>query len=359
MRFNRKIYVLVVLVVLILLATFLLPVSEGALRVYDSLIYYPFQALRDVLFGFIPFSMGDIFYVLAGGYLVWLFVKWIRFLIRFRTKKLELAASLFNTFNGILGAYLFFILGWGANYSKQPLPKEWGLDGAKDTIRLSVYDSVLVSELNRLAPAYKPYTIAEVNHRSQSLYRNLTDTKLRRFGLNVKTSMFTWFLDRMSTEGYYNPFTGEGQVSATLPDFMLPFVICHEMAHQAGIAAEGDANLMAYAITTASGDASFKYSAMFNIWQYVDRRLYRKDSARAKSFQDQLNPLTKRHIAIMDSLSNMADNEFNAISMDMYDDYLKMQQQKEGIRSYGNIIKSAWLLEKKRSQAPISIIHIP
>ena len=30
--------------------------------------------------------------------------------------------------------------------------------------------------------------------------------------------------------GYYNPFTGEAQVNTKVPQFVIPFTICHEMA---------------------------------------------------------------------------------------------------------------------------------
>ena len=358
MQFRKKLLFAGILVLVIMLLSAVFWVSPAAVAVYDSVFFYPFQWLRAMLLGFIPFSVGDALYVAGGAGLLWIVIKWIRYIFKFKTSKYLLAASLLHTIITILWVYLLFILGWGANYNKQPLAKDWQLYDNSDTMRLSLYDSLLVERMNILAPSYRPLSLTELNTDARQYYNTRTDCRLKRFGLGIKPSLFNYFIDRISIEGYYNPFTGEGQVSS-LPGFIMPFVICHEMAHQAGIAAEGDANLMAYAVATASGNTTFEYSATFNIWEYVDRRLFRKDSLLAKKLEARLHPIIQRHVAIMDSLGKLSDNGFNEYSAAMYDGYLKMQQQKEGIKSYGSIVKNAWLLEKKRLKSRNRLIHVP
>jgi hypothetical protein len=182
---------------------------------------------------------------------------------------------------------------------------------------------------------------------------------VKQYGLKIKPGLFGYFMRRLGVEGYYNPFTGEGQIDAELPAFTMPFLICHEMAHQAGIASEEDANLMAYALGTTTPDSTFRYSAYLNLWLYANNRLYRRDSTKAKELDSLLNKMTKAHIDTLDQISKKYQSDYTYYSNSLYDNYLKMQDQKEGIRSYSNVVVSAWLLEQKRSINSDSLIRIP
>ena len=363
---KRKFILLLFLVALLAICIYVLPCF---VPFYDRYIFYPFQSLRIILFGWIPFSIGDIFYVLDGVMLLLTVVGWVSFIVKFSTYKKRLAASVLNTINAVLFFCCFFVIGWGANYSKPPLGEYWELDTKvpedkmerrkTDSLALIAFDEFLVEKLNTCAMNYKVLSFNEVNERSKACYRMFTDSRVRRYGLGVKHSLFGYFLERMAIDGYYNPFTGEGQVNGNTPAFMMPFIICHEMAHQAGIAAEGDANLMAYALGTTTTDVSFNYSAYLNIWLYTNNRLFRRDSVSAKQFEARLNKLTTAHLDTLEQLSKKYNNEVSRYGTELYDSYLKMQNQKEGIRSYGNVSSSAWQLELQRRSVGKRVINIP
>ena len=360
MKPKRKVALIVVLSLVICLLVGLLPGNAYWLDGYYMYVYVPLQSVRGYLLNYVAFSIGDAVYVFTGAYLLYLLSKWARYVYRWNLHRQGLLVSVLNTITGVLWVYLWFLIGWGVNYYQQPLHITWQLSANKDTLDLKAFDSMLVTRLNQLAPAYKDRTFDEVNTAASKAYSVYTDIQIAPAGLQIKYSYFGYFLDRIAIDGYYDPFTGEGQVSSSLPAFMLPFVVSHEMAHQAGIAAEGDANLLAYAIGTSSVDPVFNYSADLNLWLYVNARLSRRDSVAAQSWEDKLNPLTQRHIAILEERSKLYDNDASRYSGQMYDSYLKMQQQKEGIRSYGNFTANAWQLERLRQKgmAPTRF-HIP
>ena len=363
---KRKFILLVFLVAILVLCIYVLP---GFIPFYDRYFFYPFQSLRIILFGWMPFSLGDVFYILDGVMLLLTIIGWVSFIIKFSTYKKSLAASVLNTINAVLFFCCFFVIGWGANYSKPPLSEYWGLNikepgdrvakRTADSLALIAFDEFLVEKLNTCAADYKTLSFNEINERSKACYRMFTDSKVRRYGLGVKHSVFSYFMERMAIDGYYNPFTGEGQIDGKLPAFMMPFVVCHEMAHQAGIAAEGDANLMAYALGTTTNDVSFNYSAYLNIWLYTNNRLFRRDSVSAKQFEARLNKLTTAHLDTLEQLSKKYNNEVSRYGTELYDGYLKMQNQKEGIRSYGNVSSSAWQLELQRKNGEKRVISVP
>lgn len=273
-----------------------------------------------------------------------------------------------NGLNTFLAVYICFIVFWGANYSKEQLAKFWGLPSApkgsrqerrsRDMAVTVAVNKFLVGKLNRSAANYRTLPNTQINDRSVAYYRAYTNCSVKDGGLGVKTSLYSGLMQWMSVDGYYNPLTAEGQVNDKVPGFMMPFIVCHEMAHQAGIAAEGDANLMAYAVCTHGNDEIFKYSAYLNLWLYANNRLYRYDSGLANSFQRQLNALTLRQIDTLEAISAAHRGFLTHFTSNVYDSYLKLQRQENGIRSYGNVTREAWLLEQARARGP-KLIKIP
>ena len=338
---------------------------------YDRCVYIPLQQLRMLLLGWIPFSIGDIAYIVAGGWLLVTVIRWVVYLVKRGACLPLLYASLLNCLNTILLGYLSFLVAWGIHYDKISLREHWQLTDngyteasrnerrVMDSTAMVSYETLLVDSLNAYAPRYATLSFEETERRALKYYNQYTDCPMKRFGLSIKPTLFGMFLERMAVEGYYNPFSGEGQVNTGLSQFMLPFVVCHEMAHQAGIAAEDDANLMAYALGTSVDDPSFRYSAYLNIWFYTHGRVRRRDSVMAKRFYAQLNNLTKAHIDTLEKISEQYHHEVAEYSSELYDSYLRLQNQKDGIRSYSNVARSAWLLEEQRRSTGHRIISMP
>ncbi len=385
---KKKIVLFILLLAASLLVYLLLPLNGWIIPYYDRSVFYPFQAIRGDLFALVPFSIGDILYVIAGASVLAGFIRFVVRLFRFSENKKRVGEYVLGSFNAVLFVYLFFMVGWGGNYFKVSLSKYWRLNGdnihfrlpssadssASDSLKkgraaeaiakvkadLYSFDSFLVVNLNQCAPIYMSLTFKDINQRAIKYYRQYTDTKLQKSGLGLKPTFFGYFLERLGVEGYYNPFTGEGQVNDKLPCFALPFLVAHEISHQAGIAAEGDANLMAYALCTATDDISFKYSAYLEIWLYTNRRLYYRDSALALQLEHGLNKLTQLHLDTLEQLSKKYDNEYARYSTKVFDSYLKMQDQKQGVRSYSNVATTAWKLEQERWNGFLpKLIRIP
>jgi hypothetical protein len=363
MRLAAKLISTFLLLCLACFVLFVLPKHASWIATYDEYIFYPLQCARGFILDRLPISLGDIIYVLAGFWVVTVVIKWLYYLLHYRSYGHLLGLSLVGFANKLLKIYLLFILGWGANYYKPQVAKSWKLDATfgrtDDSVRLVAYNQFLVQKLNEYAPGYDPRPFGAVNKQAESFFATYTDTKVKPHGLHIKPTLYSFVMQRLAIDGYYNPFTGEGQIDKELPAFMLPFVVCHEMAHQAGVAAEGDANLVGYALCTVVGDSTFRYSGYLNIWLYAHNRLFYRDSALARQLSADLNPITKAHIDTLRMLSLRYQNDAAKYSSELYDNYLKMQQQEEGIRSYSNVTASAWQLEERRQKEPIKILNIP
>jgi Protein of unknown function (DUF3810) len=335
-----------------------------ALAFYDKHVFAPFQSGRSWLMNYLSFSLGDILYLAAGVVVLLGLGKWLNWCIGFRQHKADLLKSILISSIIWAACLLFFIVGWGGNYAKEPLAKYWHLPMTpenKNTVKTGLIglDEMLVSRLNTDAPKYRNFPFEDLEKKSVAWYRIFTDSKVKAHGLHIKSSLYSYPLEHMGFDGYYNPFTGEGEINSGLPGFLLPFLICHEMAHQTGIAAEGDANLLAYAVATTTDDPTFNYSAALNIWIYANAKLRHFDSVAAHRLAASLNPLTLRHLDTLEMLSRECDNAAARAGSDLYDDYLKANLQSQGIRSYGSVTWSAWQWELERRGGSKRNLKIP
>lgn len=361
MWYKKKLIVLFFLILLLTGIQYSLPYSPYTVEVYDQYFFRPYQAIRNVIFGFIPLSIGDLLYLLGGIGLIIVIGRWIFFIVKYKSHKQFLWTSILHSVIVIAIVYLFFFLGWGGNYYKPSLTTYWDLDKThwQSDSALWHYDKFLVTKLNEYAPHYKGLRFRDVDKKAQLYFKEYTDRKTKLHGLNVKPSIFGYLMQHLGIQGYYNPFTGEAQVNRFLPSFMLPFVVSHEMAHQAGIAAEDDANLLAYVLSTRVNDTAFKYSAYFNIWLYTNARLKAADSASANFFKSQLNAVTQKHLDTLREIRRRYNSNLSDYSGFLYDGYLKMHNQSAGIRSYNRVASSAWAWEQSKDTLNIPLIKIP
>lgn len=357
LRYKRKFIFLSILIVLVGLVQFVFPNNLVLASLYNSYVFRPFQSLRNIIFGSIPFSVGDVLYLIALLAIITVIVRWIYFLVRIRANYHELAQSILNSAISLGVAYLLFFVGWGGNYYNPTLSKFWKLTPMAMPVPSSIlsYDSFLIDRLNSLAPDYKGIPFNATNKLAKEYYKTLVSSKTRLRNMRAKASLYGYFMQYMGIQGYYNPFTGEAQVNNALPEFMLPFVVCHEMAHQSGIAAEDDANLLAYAICVSANDSSFNYSGYFNLWLYTQTRVKQLFPELADTMFAQLNTISKAQVDTLHKIRLQYRSAFSEWSSEMYDSYLKLHNQKDGIKSYTNVVLSAYEWEIRRRSGPVEL----
>jgi hypothetical protein len=334
----------------------------AAANFYATYVFHPFQVFRNTIFGFIPFSLGDIIYIVAGILIISLIAKWIYYLIKLKVYKRVLLLSLLKT--TMVGAiiYIWFFIGWGGNYSKASISEHWGLiinNELESDNALVAFDRYLIGKMNEYAPKFRSIDFEEIEQRSHVYYKLFSATSDKLSTINVKPAIFGNLLEYSGIHGYYNPFTGEGQINQNLPSFLLPFTTCHEMAHQAGIAREDDANFLSFVISTNSNDTSFIYSAYFNIWLYTNARLRSRDSLLAKSLYSEINPITMGHIYELRARRKKYRSPLTTFSNMFYDNFLKLNKQEKGMDSYDDVVNTAYAWEQKRLRGDRSPVSIP
>lgn len=328
---------------------------------YIAHIFLPFQRAKSSLFNLIPFSLGDYIYLAISFLLISSIIRVIYYALHFSINKIEFFIGLMNLFAFALGIYLFFLISWGGNYYRPKLSEQWGnkAEAAWNEQALIQLNQFLVKKLNDFDSEKIDFPdLKLLNKEAGSFY-------LRDFGkgipkLKVKETTLGYLLSYLGVNGYYNPISGEAQFNKDLPAFMHPFIITHEMAHQSGIAAEDDANLVAYWIGIRSGDPAFRYSAYFNIFLYSYFNLRMKDSSEAKVIWQSLGKTPKEDFKDLRQLYRKYRGFARNVSNDFYDSYLRWNGQQKGLDSYDVVIKWVYYWEfETKERADLKIYPFP
>lgn len=83
--------------------------------------------------------------------------------------------------------------------------------------------------------------------------------------------------------------TGESAVNPQIPDLILPYAMCREMAHRMCIADDTDANFAAFLACQANESVEFQYSAYAMAYQYCYNALLNSNTVEATAAATRVN----------------------------------------------------------------------
>jgi hypothetical protein len=349
--FARILFPLLIIVLIKIFAT-----NSFWVEKYYATGLFPWIAnLLRVLTGWLPVSLGDIFYFLVG---VWLLYKIIRFVVSLFTKQYKRNLwldGLTKIFFTAMIVYIVFNILWGLNYNRKGITYQLNLKRTEyDTTDLKNIEQLLLEKVNQRKQALI------INHesnpgnkvlftRAYNCYKQSETLYpfLKYNYTSVKSSLYGELGNYLGFTGYYNPFSGEAQLNTTVPRFLLPYTTCHEMAHQLGYAREDEANFAGYLSATSSADTLFHYSTYLDLFLYANRELYFIDSNYAKGVYQQLTPPVKEDLKELKKFLLRHRNPVEPYITWLYGKYLKANQQPEGMRTYNEVIADLIAFYKK------------
>lgn len=326
---------------------------------YSRGIYLYISRFCRTLFGWLPFSAGDILYAAAAVFLFVAGVKFAKKCIKRDFKKGDIKRMFLKVFFIFSIIYLWFNLSWGLNYNRPGIAYQLQLPSDRHSQQdLKKLTDTLLKKVNEYRSmlgdgkiTYKSYH--EVFNQAQAAYSQ-TAAGFPFLGYNtssVKRSMYGRIGNFLGFLGYYNPFTGEAQLNLTMPRFLIPYVTCHEIAHQLGYASESEANFVGYLAAVQSTDTLFHYSTYFDLFNYANTELYLKDSLAAKNNYKKLSPPVKNDVRELREYWRKSDNAIEPFIKIFYDHYLKANQQAEGVKSYNDV--TGWLIAYSKKYGKI------
>lgn len=343
MRFRPK----VVLTLLLILQVIVLQILKGFPEFVESTYsrgLYPFLSkISRYLFGWAPFSVGDIFYTLIGI----LALRWIyKNIRRVRTEPVKFVVDITATISLV---YFVFHLLWGLNYYRVPLHKTLELHRDYTTEQLLATTEQFILKANQMhrdlgyndtVKIDLPYSQKEIFKKSLNGYENVSKQfpALSYSPKSIKKSGWSLGLTYMGYSGYYNPFSGEAQVNNLIKSYKFPVVSCHEMAHQLGYAAENEANFIATLTTIANDDPYIQYSGYIFALRYLINEVARRDIDKYHEMLETINPGILKGYKEMRDFWLAYESPFEDFSKAFWNQFLKANNQSKGIMSYSYMV---------------------
>lgn len=311
---------------------------------YYSLGIYPILSkVSRYLFGWVPFSVGDLFYLLIALVAIrWIYKNFYR--LRFEPVRVFI-----DILAAVSVVYFMFHILWAFNYYRVPLHKSLQLESDYTYEELLSTTNRFIEKSNAMhrelgyADSLKidlPYSQKEIFKQSLNGYKNLEKEypQLAYSPRSIKKSGWSLGLTYMGYSGYLNPFSGEAQVNNLIKTYKFPVVACHEEAHQIGYAAENEANFIATLATLHNDDLYIQYAGYIFTLRYLINEVARNDE------EEYYRLLTKINPGILSSYKEMRDfwtsyeNPFETFSKVFWDNFLKANNQSKGIQSYNYMV---------------------
>ena len=308
----------------------------------NGLYLFISKALR-LSFGWLPFSLGDVFYTLG----ILLIIRWfIKNIKRIVTDTKLWFVELFSVLSIV---YFTFHLFWAFNYYRKPLHENLNLKADYTTEQLLETISILKEKTNALhnqlakndsTKVNYPFNKAFVLEHTLNSYENLWKTypNLKYTNPSVKKSLLSYPLTIMGFSGYLNPFTNEAQVNSMIPIYKLPTTTAHEIAHQLGYAAENEANFIGFLASINNNNIYFKYSGYSFALRHCLGELFKRDPETYYEVAQTINKGIYKNYKEVRDFWDSHKNFTEPIFKETYSTFLKVNNQSKGIKSYSYVV---------------------
>jgi hypothetical protein len=309
------------------------------------------------LTGWAGFSLGDMIYAILIVIAFILFIRLIINLVRKRISWKIIGLSCLKIIKLLLWVYIVFNIFWGLNYNRLGISYQFKLKTKEySNDELQSFICTLVDSLNSTK---KQLGVSTYEYPGKKEMLNQAFVAYEKVGQifpflqyeisSVKPSLLTSMVSYAGYSGYYNPFSGEAQVNSDLPKFMIPFVACHEMGHQLGYASESEASFVGYLAAIHSNNTLLRYSTYFDLFLTSNGEMIRRDFWLARGNMILLDHLVRKDIRTYREYVLGKKNSVEPMLKTLYDQYLKANQQQNGIDSYDEVV--GWVIAFQKRKA--------
>ncbi len=310
-------------------------------RVYSTGIFPVISSLMRLMFGWIPFSVGDILY---GLLIFWLMSRIYR-----HRKNITWRNSVLATLSSLSVFYLLFNLSWGLNYHRVDLHDKLDIGTEYSNDDLLAFTRGLIERTNALhveitADSAKKVIVPHSNEKIFELnvkgYEKLSKRlDFLEYGTpSNKNSIISLPLTYMGFAGYLNPFTHESNVNALLPRYSLPMTSAHEMAHQIGYASESEANFIGYMAALENDDPYIRYSALTTALRYCLSNWEARNPELMLELLGTVNDGVRANFRESRDFWARYESFIETGFHLFYDNFLKINSQDEGLESYSRFV---------------------
>jgi hypothetical protein len=313
------------------------------------------------LFGSLPFALGELVYILLIILLIINLIHKFNLFKNFNQFGQKIRFLLIHLSWFGIKLIVVFQLIWGFNYLQPDLSSRFHLklqnpknvEVAISEMNALTYE--LIDELNQakktlihnkgIEPNFDQ-TVADVQRAYNKLANGYPQFKIQH--QSIKKAIFPNLGDYIGYLAFYQPITGEAIIRSDLPILTQPYTIAHEMAHQLGYASETEANFIAFVVASESNDPYLKYSMLLQMFSYAqDAQLlllagnkgFDAWKTQIEKNRSLLSPAVLRDRANIKAFFAARAGKQIQASSQLYDQFLKWNQQAAGLTSYADVLK--------------------
>lgn len=303
------------------------------------------------LLSLLPVSFAElgvyVLLLLIPGVLVFLAVTGLRQSTRARFGR-RTAACVLSLLCLCSGLFLMLTLSCSINYGREPFASLAGLSmkesSHQELVRLC---QLLIEDAAELSPQvardeHGLFTLAGQDVKTQSIeaMKKLGQQypELAGYYPKPKPILFSKGMSYLNLTGIFSAFTIEANYNQDVIDYVIPYTICHELAHLKGFIKEEEAGFISYLACKDADSPALAYSGTLNALKYALNALY------ADSTEEE-------YLAIYETIPEPVRLDYRAnylywqqfqgkvteIATAANDTYLKANAQVDGVKSYGRI----------------------
>lgn len=314
--------------------------------------YYPILSqMFNRITGLVPLSLAEFTVVLGIPAAVAWVVLSIRKAVRSPGEQRQRLLNLLSTLLAVAaGFYFIFVVTCGVNYSRMPFAWHAGLTvrpSSAEELALACVD--LIADANRLREGL-PEDEEGVFQLEKSVFATgkASRTGFHRLAQEIpalggdysppKPVLLSHLWSYTQITGVFTCWSMEANVNIDVPDFTLPFTMCHEQAHLRGFMREDEANFIAYLACMESEDQAIQYSGASMAAMYAMNTLYQADYERFCELYATYSPGVQRDFAAQSRYWAQFEGPVAEVSDKVNDTYLKANRQTDGVASYGRMV---------------------
>jgi hypothetical protein len=320
-------------------------------KFYSGGIYRPIGIVLSKAAGVLPFSIAEPTVILVPAafiiYTARVLVKTISRRGADVTPLLKYSANILV----IISIVFFSFIGlWGMNYYRMPFASIAGLEIQPASVKdLGNLCNALIERANTLRSSVGvdpkgnvdiPGSTRDILKNCYKGYEAIADMYPELAGSygDPKPVLLSRLMSYTGICGVYFPFTGEANVNVSIPESTLPSTASHEMAHQRGFSREDEANYISYLACTAHPDANYKYSGILLALTNSMNALYKNDQELFKKLSENYSEGVRHDLKEINEYWARYEGPVERTSDKINDTYLKANNQKDGVKSYGRMV---------------------
>ena len=337
----------------IILLVFLLVVAvirfvPDAGEFYALYLYPTISFVLSWVSSFIPFSIEE--WIVIGAFLILLIFPIFAF---YKGRKWK--GILFGELRIIGWIYVWFYLGWGANYFRHDVLtrmnlKPVSIDKSEFVAFLEEFTAELNSSYIRIDSLDSENILKEIRVIYNTFPKEYGLTKAQSFQ-RPKKVVFNDLYSGVGVLGFMGPFMAESQLNLDLLPSQYAFTLAHETAHLLGVSSEAESNFWAYKVCEKSNNPVIRYSGYFSmlpyVWQNANGIL---NETEMNEWKNSIDIEIRKELQSQNEYWRTLRNPYiDNIQEKLYNWFLKSNNIKSGMANYSEVIGLVMAERKRQS----------